>query len=150
MSASNGISRVVFIYRPESLSGALKDFEQTLGINDFEGPYTSEEFGLSVAVSWSAGIELVAPTQKGTYSDALWAYLNERGEGMFSLVYRVRNLQEAEARAIQNGHPRIGDYIDGLAVEQSWRKRFSMLKEAIIEPVGEIPVTLIQIEQNEG
>jgi hypothetical protein len=146
MAARNGISRVVLIYRPENLRSAVKEFKQALNITDFEGPYDLAEIGVQVVISWTAGIELIAPMPSGTHSAAMWEVLKKRGEGMFNLVYRVRNLQKAEAHAAAHGYPRRGEYINALDVEQSWRDRFRLLKEAALADIAGTAVTLIQIE----
>ena len=146
MAGRDGISRVVMIYRPENLRGAVKEFTRALDITDFEGPYDLEEMGVQVVISWTAGIELIAPMQSGTHSAAMWDVLKQRGEGMFNLVYRVRNLQKAEAHAAAHGYPRRGEQINALDVEQSWRDRFRLLKEAALENIAGTAVTLIQIE----
>jgi Glyoxalase/Bleomycin resistance protein/Dioxygenase superfamily len=105
MAGRNGISRVVMIYRPENLRSAVREFKQALDITDFEGPYDLGEMGIQVVISWTAGIELIAPMQSGTHSAAMWDVLKQRGEGMFNLVYRVRDLQKAEAHAAAHGYP---------------------------------------------
>jgi hypothetical protein len=146
MAGRDGISRVVLIYRPENLGKAAKEFTDALNIRDFEGPYDLAEIGVRVVISWTAGIELIAPMQSGTYSAAMWEVLKQRGEGMFNLVYRVRNLERAEAHAAAHGYPRRGEYIYPLDVEQSWRDRFRMLKEASLASIAGTAVTLIQID----
>jgi hypothetical protein len=146
MAVRNGISRVVLIYRPENLQGAVNEFTEALNITDFEGPYDLEEIGVRVVISWTSGIELIAPLQSGSHSAAMWEVLKKRGEGMFNLVYRVRNLQKAAAHAAAHGYPRRGEYINALDVEQSWRDRFRLLKEAALADIAGTAVTLIQIE----
>jgi hypothetical protein len=146
MAGRSGISRVVLIYRPENLLAAMREFKNALDITDFEGPYTLPAIGLQVVMSWSAGIELISPLPDGTYSAAMWEVLQHRGEGMFNLVYRVRSLRKAEAHAAAHGYPRVGDHINALEVEDSWRDRFRMLREAALPPVAGTAVTLIQIE----
>lgn len=143
----NGIQRVVLIYRPENLRQALQDFANALDITDFEGPYELSSIGLSVAISWSAGIELIAPLAGGTYSRSMWDVLETKGEGIFSMVYRVDDLEKAEMQAARHGYPRLGDYIDGLEVKEDWRRRFEMLREAALPPVAGVSITLIQMHR---
>jgi hypothetical protein len=148
MQDTGRIHRVVFIYQQENLSKAIDQFSRALGIDSFEGPHQIEAFGLIVSVSWNAGIELVAPSGKGVYSDALQAYLEAHGEGFFTMVYQVTDLSAAEHRAHEQGFSRVGDYIDALKMHAEWRTRFTVLKEAILVPIAGVPVTLIQSEQH--
>jgi len=140
-----GISRVVMLYREENFDAALATFTQTLGITDFETPLDLHEMGLRVSVSWDSGLELIAPLGEGAYAAPMRAHLDAKGEGVFGLVYRVPDLEAAEARATANGHPPRGR-IDCFTANPDWRERFSYAMEAPLEPIAGIDVTLIQLD----
>jgi len=146
MASKNGISRVVLIYRPENFLSAVDAYRNALGIVDFEGPYEFDQMGLRAVVSWDTGMEIISPLSQGGFSEYLRDILKSKGEGIFNIVYQVKDLQSAERQAASHGYPRVGDYLDGLEVRKEWCERFTMLKEASLPPIAGVAVTLIQIE----
>ena len=67
--------------------------------------------------------------------------------GLFTVEHPEQfPLATAEAHAAAHGYPRRGEHINALDVEQSWRDRFRLLKEAALENIAGTAVTLIQIE----
>jgi len=150
MASKNGIYRVVLIYHPENFLSAVDAYRDALGITDFEGPYQIHQMGFRAVVSWDAGIEIISPLSQGGFSEYLRDILKSKGEGIFSVVYQVKDLESAEQQAATHGYPRMGDYIDGLKVREEWCERFTMLKEASLSPIAGVAVTLIQIETTNG
>ena len=90
-----GLSRVVLLYAEENFDTALATFRETLGITDFDEPFTPPDMGLRVTVSWQTGIELIAPHGAEGYADNMRAHLARKGEGVFGIVYDVPDLIEA-------------------------------------------------------
>ena len=53
------------------------------------------EEGIRVLLDWSAGVEIVAPAEpEGTETARFRAFLDERGEGVFSVVVRTAEIDE--------------------------------------------------------
>ena len=141
-----GLSRLLMLYREENFDAALETFRAALGVTDIDAPLVLAEMGLRIAVSWDTGLELVAPHGSGAYADAMRARLDEKGEGIFGVVYRVPDLDVGEARAAQAGYPREGERINCLAANPDWRSRFALAMEASLAPMAGVDVTLIQLE----
>ena len=81
------LHHVVFCVRPENQEHAA-DFWRDLGLTFNEIPLTEE--GIRVLLDWSAGIEIVAPTEpEGTETARFREFLDERGEGVFSVAVRT-------------------------------------------------------------
>lgn len=144
---ASGLSRVVIACSPENFDATLKGFAETLGIGDFDEPFVAKGMGLRVAASWSAGIELIAPHGDEGHAPALRAHIAARGEGVYNVVYAVPALEAAVARAEAAGHaPPRGERIDCLAIQPAWRRLFANAREAPLQPLGGVSLTLIELE----
>ncbi len=96
------LHHVVWCVRPDSLPGLQAYWTEALGV-----PLAAFEVagaGISVLMSWEAGVEIVAPgATPGTFTAALTGFLETSGEGVFSTVYEVDDLDAAVARAVASG-----------------------------------------------
>jgi len=96
------IHHVVWCVRRESLPQLQEYWTQALGV-----PLASTligELGLHLLMSWEAGVEIVAPTvEPGSFTPALEAFLDAKGEGVFSTVYEVDDLDSAVESAVTAG-----------------------------------------------
>jgi hypothetical protein len=127
------LHHVVFCVRPENQERAA-DLWRDLGLSFDE--LALEEEGLRVLLAWSAGIELVAPTEAGgTESDRFRAFLAERGEGVFSVVVRTDDVEGPIAVAGRHG----------AAVAYQQHREFDgiVVDEAELTPVLGMPITLL-------
>lgn len=94
------------------------------------------DLGLRVLIDWQAGIEVVAPTApEVTEAARFTAFLEEHGEGVYSVVLAVPDVEEPAAVAARYGSPVLyqqrreyGDY---------------RLDEAMVAPVQGMPVTFL-------
>jgi 4-hydroxyphenylpyruvate dioxygenase-like putative hemolysin len=153
---TNVIDHVVFIYRLENLDAARDELSAALGITDWDGPKEFERFGIIQTQSVSAGVELLAPTgDHGFIAD----HLKQHGEGFFSLVYGVEDLdkavQEARDRGIEpvlddDGSPLIIDSMvggdDGGPAHPTWVGKVTVYKEVPLQPVAGLSLYLGEIE----
>ncbi len=57
--AVNGVNRIILAVR--DLQKAKAYYEDLLGATFHDAHWTGEPFGIQVAISWNAGIELCAP-----------------------------------------------------------------------------------------
>lgn len=96
------VDHVVWCVRRESLSSLERFWGEALGV-----PLVSFEIaeqGISVLMSWDAGVEIVAPSAvAGSFTAALDGFLAARGEGVFSTVYEVPDIAAAVQRAVAAG-----------------------------------------------
>ena len=96
-----GINRVVVAVR--DLEKAKVLYSTVLGATFQDASWTGEPFGMNVAISWDAGIELCAP-MPGREKDSLVSqFLDDHGDGILSVVFGVRDADLAKERAEQAG-----------------------------------------------
>jgi 4-hydroxyphenylpyruvate dioxygenase-like putative hemolysin len=127
------LHHVVFCVHLENQDRAAA-YWRDLGLTFQEIPLVEE--GLRVLLDWSAGIELVSPTeQAGTETARFRAFLDEHGEGVCSVVVRTQEVDGPIAVASHHGaqvryqqHREDGDVV---------------LDEADLTPVFGMPVTLL-------
>jgi len=132
------VHHVVWCVRRESLPGLARYWSEALGV-----PLASsqvDELGLHLLMSWESGVEIVAPTEEpGPFTPALEAFLEAKGEGVFSTVYEVADLDEAVGRAVANGAvvafedviepDTLAERLGWLEGRQSYRVRQAVLTE---------------------
>jgi hypothetical protein len=99
------------------------------------------DLGLLIALDWDAGVEILAPT--GPQSP-LWNRLQEKGEGQVTIVYGVKDLDAAKARAKAEGFL-IGPEMVLLG-DEPWAGRFNVLRENSLSEICGINLALGQIE----
>ena len=90
------VHHVVWCVQPESLERVRQLWQQALGVTlvDVDLP----DLGVLVLVSWEGGLEVMAPTYpSGTLADMARQFLAEKGEGVFSVVFNVPDLDDAVA-----------------------------------------------------
>jgi len=81
------LHHVVYCVRAENQERAA-DLWRDVGLTFQEVPLAEE--GIRVLLDWSAGIEIVAPTEpEGTETARFRSFLDERGEGVYSVVVRT-------------------------------------------------------------
>lgn len=129
------VDHVALIYRNrDNLEKAKQEFTTLLGVTDWED--MGEVYGrVHVVVSWQSGLELIFPTRP---DPALDHHLATKGEGFFSLIFGVADLDEAVARVLKAGgiaHP----HPDTPA--QTFQT-FEVAREAVLGQVGGINLTL--------
>jgi hypothetical protein len=131
--ASARLHHVVYCVQPENQERAA-DFWRDLGMTFHEVPLAEE--GIRVLLDWSAGIEIVSPAQPGgTETARFQAFLDERSEGVYSVVVRTADVDGPISVAARHGaqvryqqHREMGDVV---------------VDEADLEPVCGMAVTLL-------
>jgi len=137
------VSHVVFCVRAENLDRAAAFWRDTLGVN-FEDA-SRPELGLRIFVSLANGIELIAPSPDlGPTPARFTEFLDQRGEGIYDIVYGVRDLDSAAAAAESFG-VRV-THRGSFADVPPWEGRFVHLDEAHLEPLHGMTITLGRIE----
>jgi hypothetical protein len=130
------IDHIILLYASrESQERARQSFTATLGIEDWDEVGEGSE-GIYILISWKSGIELICPTREVA---AFQRHLATHGEGFYSLVFGVADLDQAMAHVKQlSGRApyALGD------PPQLVFERFDIAREAIVGELGGIRVML--------
>jgi hypothetical protein len=130
------IDHIVLAYRSrESQEEARQEFHDLLGVDDWVDLGELPEFGIRILISWKGGLELLSPTRPGSLIDE---HLAGRGEGFYSMVFGVANLDDSIDRLQRAGH---SAYRLSPAPDEVLR-RLEVSREASIGEVGSIPVLI--------
>ena len=130
------IDHIILLYASrESQERARQSFTATLGIEDWDEVGEGSE-GIYILISWKSGIELICPTREVA---AFQRHLATHGEGFYSLVFGVADLDRAMAHVKQlSGR---APYALGDPPQQVF-ERFDIAREAIVGELGGIRVML--------
>lgn len=89
---AEGVHHVVWCVRPESLERVRAFWEGVIGVplDALDLP----ELGLRVLISWHGGVEIMAPAyESGLMVESARQFLEQRGEGVYAVVYGVRDIE---------------------------------------------------------
>jgi 4-hydroxyphenylpyruvate dioxygenase-like putative hemolysin len=140
------VHHVVWCVGRESLPALERYWTDALGV-----PLVSthiKELGLHLLMSWDAGVEIVAPSEEpGPITEALEAFLAAKGEGVFSTVYEVADLDVAVHRATARGAKVVIEDViepDVLTERMHWPadRPSYRLRQAVLEEVNGTTVCL--------
>jgi catechol 2,3-dioxygenase-like lactoylglutathione lyase family enzyme len=120
--ATKGVNRIIVAVR--DLEKAKSLYADLLGAMFNNASWTGEAFGIDVAISWNAGIELCAPAPGREHDCVLTPFLEQQGEGIINVVFNVddadESLKEVEAAGVQTintvdyTQEEIDQHLDGL------------------------------------
>lgn len=130
------IDHILLAYRDtERQERARDELTAKLGVEGWDDLGNIDETGVRIIISWSAGLELLAPCRPGSVIEQ---HLATRGEGFFSLVFGVADLDESVARLEREGeHPvRLDPPPDPVF------NHFVVAREAVVGRVAAIPLLL--------
>lgn len=130
------IDHIVFAYHNrENQLNAQKQFSDLLKIDDWDDLGEIEEGGVRVIISWKSGLELLCRTKE---ESILKDHLANHGEGFYSLVFGVADLDDAVnhiktqgANAYYLPRPPEGVF-----------KHMEITREAVVGEVGAINLIL--------
>ena len=91
--AINGVNRIIVAVR--DLEKAKSLYADLLGATFNDANWTGESFGIEVAISWNAGIELCAPAPGREHDCVLAPLLEQQGEGIINVVFNVDDADES-------------------------------------------------------
>jgi hypothetical protein len=139
----NRVSHVVYCFTAENLPRAVAFLSEVLGATFEES--SRPELGLRIMISLENGLELIAPAPDlGPVPERFTQHLEQYGEGVYNIVYGVRDLDEVTIRAKQFG---VGvTHRGSFADLPPWQGRFDVLDEAHLEPHLGMKITLGRIE----
>lgn len=93
----NHVDHVAWISRPESLEANVERLQQLSGA--VLTPFGREDMGFAMYIELEAGHEIVAPLEKRTeFNQTLYDWLDKRGEGIFSVVFGIKDLEAHRRR----------------------------------------------------
>jgi len=108
------------------------------------------ELGIHVLIAWEAGIEIMSPTYaEGKLADAAREFLDRRGEGVYSVVYNVADIEDASARLAGLGAGLL--FAEDIAAEEFDDRQVSTesapvgLRQAIFDDVCGMRICLQQV-----
>ena len=117
-----GINRIVVAVK--DIEKSKKIYSEALGATFHEANWTGEPFGIEVAISWDAGIELCAPLPGREADSAVSPFLAQNGEGIMNVIFGVSDAGTARQKAESAGLPafhsldydqeEIDTHLDGL------------------------------------
>ena len=117
-----GINRVVIAVT--DLEESKKFYSDAFGATFHDATWTGEPFGIEVAISWDAGIELCAPMPGRENNSAVSSFLSKNGEGVMNVVIGVSDANDAKEKAESAGlaslhsldysQSEIDDHLNGL------------------------------------
>ena len=111
---TNHVDHVAWISRPKNLAKNVARLEALTGARLV--PFSREDMGFTMFISWEAGLEVVSPMEQRTEFNAmLHDWLDAKGEGVMSVVFGVRNLDGHKARLESQGYevgPLMDDHAD--------------------------------------
>ena len=93
----NHVDHVAWISRPENLEANVAALETLSGRR--LSRYENTALGITVCISWEAGLENIAPTAAATPTNQeLRDRLETAGEGVFAVIFGVKDLEAHKAR----------------------------------------------------
>lgn len=95
--AARGINRIILAVR--DLDKAKSFYTKLLGATFHEANWTGEPFGIQVAISWNAGIEICAPIPGKEGECVLAPLLDKRGDSILNVVFNVEDAEDGLSRA---------------------------------------------------
>ena len=96
-----GINRIVVAVK--DLEKSKRFFSDLIGATFHEANWTGEPFGIDVAISWDAGIELCAPMSGRETDSVVSPFLEQNGEGIINVMIGVSDASAAKKRAESSG-----------------------------------------------
>ena len=135
-----GINRIVIAVR--DLDRAVRFYSELLGATFHDASAAAEPFGIKAALSWDAGVELVAPLPNR--DSVIARSIEERGEGLQQVIFAVDDVDEAWVKVGEMG---IG-VVQTIELNQDqlreyFQDRFGKFKEYVLNPADTCGAQLV-------
>ena len=135
MNQLPSLHHVVYCVEPDHQDAAA-DVWRALGFEFIE--VLLDDVSLRVLLDWTRGIEIVSPTTDDPAECEARSFLNEQGEGVYSVVVRTEAISAAAERMRSGG------------VEPTYSQSRSgdgySLEEVQFVPVFGMPITLLETD----
>jgi len=140
-----GVNRVTIAVK--DLDKGIALYSRLLGATFHDQSTPAEPYGLRCAISWDAGIELVAPLPgRSSFAEK---HIAKHGEGLMGVVFAVDDVDEARQRAEEMviGVLALIEY-DQDQIREYHQDMFKKYKEYMLNPADTygVGVVLGQIE----
>ncbi len=141
-----GVNRVTIAVK--DLQNGIDTYSRLLGASfNSANSEDAAKFGIEVAMSWDAGIELVAPLPDR--DSHVRNHIEQHGEGLMTVIFAVDDVDESGEQA-----KRLGAQIwhtleyDQSQIDEHLQGRFSKYREHMLSPKGTCGVgpVIAQIE----
>jgi catechol 2,3-dioxygenase-like lactoylglutathione lyase family enzyme len=96
-----GVDRIVVAVKNFEESKAI--YTAALGATWHDASWTGEELGIEVAISWDAGIELIAPLPGREDDSIVSGFLSDHGDGIMNVVFGVSDAAKAKNKTAAAG-----------------------------------------------
>lgn len=146
--ALRGVNRVMIAVH--DIEKAKRQYSDLLGATFMDADWTGEPFGINVAISWNAGIELCAPMPGREDDSAVSQFLAHRGEGVMNVFFGVDDGEAAQERAAALGYGCVNvlDYTQA-EIDQHLGGLFSRYQEFTLNSGAQcgFAITLARIDE---
>ena len=140
-----GVSRVVI---------AVRDLDKAMALYSrlFDTPFHERDasvaasYGIRASVNWDAAIEIVSPLpeSKAAMGRDVARFLDKCGEGLYSVVFSVDNIDEAYARATEMSIHIAGSFeFDQEQIDRLLDGRFKKFKQYTLRAADTCGVRLL-------
>jgi hypothetical protein len=121
------VDHVAWISRPETLAANVAELEKLTGAKLVR--FERKDMGFVMCIDWEAGLEVVSPLSEPTdFNRGLHEWLEARGEGVISVVFGVRDLENHKARLEALG-VQVGPLMDDHA-DSPWHDKIRLFERA--------------------
>ena len=129
MKFVNHIDHVTWVFHQQNIARGVAHMERLFDVK-FDEPRTDEDFGFTMYLCWEAGLEVVSPLPGVTdFNKTLHDYLADKGEGLMSIVFGVRDLEKTCKRLAADGFE-PGEFW-GNHPDSPWRDRVVIRESAL-------------------
>jgi len=135
MTPPPSLHHVVFCVEPDNQDAAA-DVWRALGFEFVE--ILLDDVSLRVLLDWTRGIEIVSPTTSDPTVCAARSFLDEKGEGVYSVVVRTEAMDSGTESMRSSGAE--------LDYRQSRSGDSYTLEEAQFAPLFGMPITLLETD----
>jgi len=135
MTSLPSLHHVVFCVESDHQEAAA-DVWRTLGLDFAE--FLLDDVSLRVLIDWARGIEIIAPTTDDASVCAARSFLDEYGEGVYSVVVRTEAISAATESMRRCGVE--------LTYQESRSRSGYTLEETQFAPVFGMPITLLETD----
>jgi len=142
----NHVDHVAWIAFYDTIEDHISRLEELAGATLER--YEREDAGILICVNWEAGLEILAPLpQRTEFNAMLYDHLEKHGEGIFSVVFGVKSIDEEGKRLEGLGYA-VGPQLDD-APDTPWHDKLVM-RERMVGPFMDGHFVLGQIDYADG
>jgi hypothetical protein len=147
MKFTDHVDHVVWVCHEANIRECAAQLGALCGVQ-VEGPWMRSDVGMSICLSWEAGLEIVAPHAETTaVNQMLHDHLAAHGEGMFAIVFGVNDIAVARDRARALGRTTV-DMSEG--EDSPWADKHDSIIECLAGSFLNTRIIFGEIEYPKG